>query len=64
LKSYAARPRRQHQLAPGDQLSAFAYMSADGGIERAPLACISAMDQTVRVAQRRAAFGPARIFFV
>jgi hypothetical protein len=37
-------------------------MRADRGIERAPLARVSAVDEPVRVAERRAAL--ARIFFV
>jgi hypothetical protein len=57
-----ARSLRQHQLRQRDQLATFTDMRADRGIERAAFARVSAVDEPVRVARRRAAL--ARNFFV
>ena len=52
----AAAALRRQQLRSRNQLAAFAYVGAYPCIELAPLARISAMDEPVAVAARRAAF--------
>jgi len=55
---------RLHQRRPSDQLPPFLDMRPDRREQRAPLARILSVDEPVRVAARRAAFGLARKIFV